>query len=83
MSDLLRIASAPGWSYVELSLDIEGPEGYLTLKLLELLGVSINSYTSLTLTVLTTGANDGNFTEGTEDNRFPVDRTVDQFEAFT
>jgi len=69
VSSLRKLAASRGWQFQELELDLDGPEGYLTLKLLELLGIQLGSYNVLTITILTTEALDGNFKEGTEDNR--------------
>lgn len=61
MAEIRHLASGEGWAHVELSLDWQGPEGYLTLKLLELLGLQCDSNTILTLGVLTYGPQKGNF----------------------
>jgi len=69
MAALKHLSASRGWQFVELTLDLDGPEGYLTLKLLELLNQQLGSYNILTLTILTTETLDGNLPEGAEGNR--------------
>jgi len=81
VSSLKHLSASRGWQFQELTLDLDGPEGYLTLKLLELLGIQLGSYNVLTLTHLTTEALDGNFKEG-EDTRPEVLRPDPQTSFF-
>jgi len=82
MSDLTRLSSGPGWCYQEHRLEVDGPEGYLTLKLLQLLGIQLDTYNILTLGVLTNAAKEGRFEEGEGDRaEWPRDPSNDQLTA--
>jgi len=66
---LKNLSSGEDWDYVELELELDGSEGYLCLKLVELLGLQLTSYNSLTITLLTRTVDRGKISEGRKDHR--------------
>jgi len=72
MSRLKNLSSGEDWDYVELELELNAAEGYLLVKLCELLGLQLTSYNTLTLTLLTRTHENGNVEEGQKDSRFRV-----------